>query len=144
VAIAPGAISALELGPGAVTTVKILDANVTPAKMSVLTKVTEATDANITVTAVQLLGGYMRKTGCTAPHTVAMDTAANIQAAFNAVAGAYFDFIFMNSSGQTETLILGVGVTMYGTVAVPDGKSARVRLINTGAGTIDAVVMLSA
>jgi hypothetical protein len=144
VAVAPGAITALELAANAVTTAKILNANVTPAKMSLLTKVTENTDNDITVTAAQLLGGYMRKTGCTGPHNVAMDTAANIQAAFVATAGAWFEWEFMNSSGQTETITLGVGVTLYGTAAVPNGKSARVKFVNTGAGAIDAIISLSA
>ncbi len=133
-AIGAGGITALELAAGAVT----------PAKMGVLTKVTENTDNDITILAADLLKGYLRKTGCTGAHNVATDSAANIQGAFNATAGSWFDWIFMNSSGQTETLTAGAGVTLYGTAAVPNGKSARVRFINTGAGTIDAVISLSA
>ncbi len=143
-AVGAGAITALELANNAVETAKIKAGQVTPAKMSVLTKTTENTDGDIIVTAAQLLGGYLRKTGCTGGHNVATDTAANIQGALNATAGAWFDFIFMNSSGQTETITAGAGVTLYGTAAVPDGKSARVRFVNTGAGTVDAIIELSA
>ena len=143
-AVAPGSITSVQMGALAILTAAIAAGAVTPAKMSVLTKVTENTDDNIVVTAAQLLDGYMRKTGCTGGHNVTTDTAANIQAALNATAGAWFEWVFMNSSGQTETLIGGNSVTLYGTAAVPTGKSARVRFVNTGAGTIDAIVALSA
>ena len=40
-----------------------------------------------------------------------------------ATAGAWFDWIFVNSSGQAVTLTLGVGITLKGTAAVANGKT---------------------
>lgn len=144
-AVGPGAITATELAANAVETAKIKNAEVTPAKMAVLTKVTENTDGDIIVLAADLLKGYLEKTNCTVGgKKLTFDTAVAIQAAFVATTGAYFDLEFVNSSTQTITLTLGVGITLKGTAVVPDGKTARVRFINTGAGTIDAVITLCA
>ncbi len=146
-AVAGGAITVAELADSAVETAKIKDANVTPVKMSSMTKVTEATDGNITVLVADLLKGYMEKTNCTVGgKTLTFDTAANIQgsASFNATVGAYFDWRLANSSTQTITLTLGVGITLKGTAAVPNGETAIVRFINTGAGAMDAVITLGA
>jgi hypothetical protein len=144
-AVAPGAITATELASNAVAAVKILAGAVTPVKMGVLTKVTEATDGGITVLAADLLKGYLEKTNCTVGgKTLTFDTAVAIQAAFVATTGAWFDWEFSNISTQTITLTLGVGVTLKGTAAVPTGKTAKVRFINTGAGAIDAVIGLAA
>jgi len=81
------------------------------------------------------------KTGLTGPQNVTTDTAANVQAVFNATVGAYFDWVFANQSGQTATLVGGAGVTLYGNGAIPNTDNMLVRLINTGADTIDAVIM---
>jgi hypothetical protein len=144
--VGAGSITAAELAADAVETAKIKAGQVTPVKMSVLSKVSEATDGNITVLVADLLKGYFVKTNLGQPGTLTFDTAANIQgsASFNATAGAWFDWLFVNSSGQTVTLTLGVGISLKGTAAVPNGKTAKVRFINTGAGTIDAVIFLSA
>jgi len=114
---------------------------VTPQQVRILTKTVEATDANIVVTAAQHLGGYMEKTNCTVPRLVTTATAALIQAAFNATVGAWFDWTFANQSTQTLTLTAGVGITLKGTAAITTGLSTIVRFVNTGAGTMDAVVV---
>ena len=144
-AVGGGAITATELASNSVIAAKIIAGAVTPVKMGVLTKVTEATDGNITVVAADLLKGYLEKTNCTATgKTLTFDTAAAIQAAFVATTGAWFDWFFANSSGQTITLTLGASITLKGTAAITTGKTARVRFINTGAGTIDAVIVAGA
>jgi hypothetical protein len=144
-AVGAGAITANELAANAVIAAKIIAGAVTAVKMGVLTKVTEATDGNITVLAADLLKGYLEKTNCTVGgKTLTFDTAAAIQGAFVATTGAWFDWEFSNISTQTITLTLGVGVTLKGTAAVPTGKTALVRFINTGAGAIDAVINLGA
>ena len=143
-AVPGGSISDAELASNSVIAAKIAAGAVTPVKMGVLTKTTENTDGNIVVLAATLLQGYLAKTNLGQPGTLTFDTAAAIQAAFVATAGAWFDWVFVNSSGQAVTLTLGVGITLKGTAAVPTGKTAKVRFINTGAGTIDAVIVLSA
>ena len=143
-AVPGGSITDAELASNSVIAAKIAAGAVTPVKMGVLTKTTENTDGNIVVLAATLLTGYLVKTNLGQPGTLTFDTAAAIQAAFLATAGAWFDWVFVNSSGQAVTLTLGVGITLKGTAAVPNGKTAKVRFINTGAGTIDAVIVLSA
>jgi hypothetical protein len=85
----------------------------------------------------------MLKTGCTGPHNVNLDTAANIQSAFGATVGAYFDWLFANSSGQTETLVTAGGLTLVGQAAIATTECVLVRFVNTGANTIDVVIMQS-
>ncbi len=144
-AIGAGGISATELAANSVITAKINAGAVTPAKMGVLTPSVENTDGNITVLAAVLLQGYLEKTNCTVGgKTLTFDTAANIQAAFVVTTGAWFDWRLANSSTQTITLTTAAGITLKGTAAVPNGKTAIVRFINTGAGTIDAVITLGA
>lgn len=144
-AIGAGGITATELASNAVETAKVKAGAVTPVKMGVLTTSVENTDGNITVLAAVLLQGYLEKTNCTVGgKTLTFDTAANIQAAFVATTGAWFDWRLANSSTQTITLTTAAGVTLKGTAAVPNGKTAIVRFINTGAGTIDAVITLGA
>ena len=123
--------------------VAIAAGKVTPLMMKVLTPSTEANDAAITVLAATLLQGYMKKTNLSGPQTVTTDTAAAIQSAFVATTGAWFDWIIVNSSSQTITLTGGVSVTLKGTAALTNNKVAKIRFINTGAGTIDAIILQS-
>lgn len=117
---------------------------VTPQMRSVLTKVTENTDGSISVTAAQLVGGYMEKTNNSGGFNMTLDTAANIQSAFVATSGAYFEWTLYNHSGQTATLVAGAGVTIIGGTSIANGKTVSVRFINTGAGAIDAIVNIGA
>jgi hypothetical protein len=117
---------------------------VTPQMNMVLTKTTENTDGAIAVTAAQLVGGYMEKTNNSGGFNMTLDTAANIQAAFVSTSGAYFDWLLYNHSGNTATLVAGAGITVVGGTSIANGKTVRVRFINTGAGTIDAVVIIGA
>jgi hypothetical protein len=88
-----------------------------------------------------LVQGYLVKTNLSAPHNVTTDTAANIQGTFGATAGAYFDWVFANNSGQVATIVAGGGCTLIGNGAIPNTDNMLVRFINTGAGAVDIVIM---
>jgi len=117
---------------------------ITPKKMFPLSKVSNAVDADATVTAGQLMRGYYEKTGCTAGRNLTLDTVPNIQAVFTAQAGRYFRWLFMNSSGQIITLVAPANMTLNGLLAVPDTKCAIVYLGNGATGLMEGVVSLSA
>jgi len=113
--------------------------------MAVLTKVTEATDGHTSITAANLLKGYMSRTNCTVGgKTLTFPTATLIQAAFSAKTGAWFTWMISNTSTQTITLTTAAGLTLKGTAAVPNAKTAFVTFINTAVGAIDVVIFLAA
>jgi hypothetical protein len=77
-----------------------------------------ATAASQTLTAAQLINGLLRVTGAFggAGTTWTTPTAAQIVAAIpNAQVGSSFDFFLANTSGQTQTMAAGTGVTVVGT-----------------------------
>jgi hypothetical protein len=115
----------------------------TPEMDQVYDPITEATDGNISLLVADLAKGYMVKTNCSAGRDVTVDTATNIQAAtwFVATTGAHFDFTLANASGQTLTIVTADGCTLRGTVTIPTDTCAILRFINTGAGTVDVVII---
>ena len=114
--------------------------NFVPLGRLPVTKVTDDTDSNITVLVADLLKGYFVKTGTmTGGRNVTTDTAANIIAALPYKVGNSFDWVFVNSSNATMTLVGGTGVTLYGTSAITANSVSLVRFIVTGSSTIDAI-----
>ena len=143
-AIGAGGISDAELAANSVIAAKIAAGSVGQSKMAVLTKNAEATDDHITVLAADLLTGYMKKGTTTGAKNITLDTAVNIQAAFNATAGAWFVWKIYNNSSAAQTLTTAAGLTLLGLAAVPNGKVATVTFVNTGAGTMDVLIQVSA
>ncbi len=74
-----------------------------------------------TLTAAALVGGQIARTGPTGGFTDTTDTAANIVAALGGVfnAGETFVTRIKNATMYTETLAAGAGVTLPGTILVP-------------------------
>jgi len=97
-----------------------------------------------TLTAAQLLGGYLIFTGQTAAVTATTDTGANIDAAVTNVATKdSFSVVFTNSNtaSGTVTFVGGSNVTIRGnTGAIAITKGGTLTFVRTGAGTWDCIV----
>ncbi len=80
-----------------------------------------------TITAAQLIGGTLNRSGATGAVAATTDTAANIILALgsNYFIGMSFVFYYTNAntSAGAVTVTAGVGVTMTGTVVVPIGTT---------------------
>lgn len=109
---------------------------------------TNSTDADATVTAAEILGGYyVIDATLTANRTLTTDTAANIVGAISgATADTAFRFLLKNdtSGAYTITLAAGTGVTLTGTATITQGSTREflIVLTNVGSGT-EAVTIYS-
>lgn len=126
---------------------------ITPARMAVLTPTgdtsTAGTGGTFSISAAQLFLGYFKvadtKTGA---FSIQLPSAVALQAltGFNATVGSWFEVVIYNGSAtKTGTVIAdsGATITLYGTVAIGATKSARLRFVNTAAGTMDCIVTVS-
>jgi hypothetical protein len=129
-----------------VGTFAIGEGKVNPAMHKIITKTEDAVDAAYTVTAAVAYGGYLRKTGNSGGYNITLPDAADIQALaeFPATVGAWFDFLVVSDQAQIATLIAGAGMDIVGDATIPAQMGVLIRIINTGANTVDAVVVLSA
>lgn len=93
--------------------------------------------AGTTLTAAQIAGGLIARSGPTAAFTDTTDTAANIIAAINSMgAGEGFDLSIQNTTADALTLAAGTGVTLAGTTTVSATSTRRYRVTMTGAGAV--------
>lgn len=104
------------------------------------------TVGNATLTAANLLGGFITRSGPVGAFTDTTDTAANIIAAlFGLPVGTTRNIEYLNTSSQTATLAGGAGVTVTantGTgVTVATGTEAYLILQVTSATTVSITVM---
>jgi hypothetical protein len=101
---------------------------------------TDANDADGSLTAAELLGGIITRSGLAAPRTDTLDTAANIVSAIwpspsvgqVPEVGCTLQFSVINTSGQSVTLAAGTGGSTAGNLTVAAGVSGlfAVRLDN--------------
>jgi len=101
---------------------------------------------NYTPTTAQLLSGILTATGQTAGGTVTLPLGATISAAMprTPVVGDSFIIPFASITGEALTITGATGSTVVGTAAVPSGKNAILVFTNTGAGTWNCFVVVSA
>ncbi len=89
---------------------------------------TISVSAGTTITTAQLgifsgQGIILRQGAPGGPYNDTTDTAVNIAAPFSGLAGMDFFFRVVNTSGQIQTLVGGVGVTIVGTATTANGAS---------------------
>lgn len=99
-----------------------------------------------TLTAAQLVGGWISRTGLSAAVNDTTDTAANIVAAAPIkVVGALFTCRFFNNNGSTVGLNAGAGVTRVGRTGVLSGQDAVLtfRLDNVTGGAEAVTVFIN-
>ena len=102
-----------------------------------------AAGAGTTLTAAQLEGGVIVRTGPGAGFTDTTDTATAIIGALPAslqVVGQSFQVLVINASGQTMQIAAGVGVTLAGNLSggnfsIPTGTQRVLRAIVTAVGS---------
>lgn len=104
------------------------------------------TNQNSTPTAAQIMGGYLTQTSATGAGTVTLPTGTLLSAAASsALVGYGYECTFANlGGGQTLTITGATGSTVIGDAAIPSGKNATLRFINTGAATWNVYVIVSA
>ncbi|MDI6785124.1 MAG: hypothetical protein QMD92_00285 [bacterium] len=139
--VGAGSITATLLASDSVITAKILKANVTPIKMRVLTITPITTAGAGTLTAADLFGGAILRTGPTATvlDTTATGTLIETECAFD-VNGMWFDCFYTNQSTQTIALKGDTGITLYGCPLVRTLQTVLLRFIRTAANTYTCVV----
>ncbi len=122
--------------------IQYLGSIVTALKNGTLTALTGA--GPFTLTAAQMLGGFIELSGSTTAVTATTDTAANIIAAMaaadpNAGVGSSFQMTIVNdnTSSGTVTLAAGTNVTLNGTsTAIAIGASRRYLVKQTSATAV--------
>jgi hypothetical protein len=117
--------------PGGVLNLTAVPPN---SKTNVNTAVTATTGTTLAATA--LLSGLITRSGPTAAFTDTTATAALIQAAWQAGAGASFDFTIINTTDFNETLAGGTGVTLAGEKIIPANSTGSFLATWTGTNTI--------
>lgn len=94
--------------------------------------------AGTTLTAAQLTGGLITRTGPTANYTDTTDTAVNIIAAIpNALTGTCFELIIINTVAFVGTIAAGAGVTLAGTTTLAASSTRRYLGTVTSATTVE-------
>lgn len=106
----------------------------TQQAQTVETDVTASVGA--TLTAAQLLTGYIVRSGPTAAFTDTTDTAANIQAAWAGVLGSTFLLTIANTTLFAQTIAGGSGVTLTGVSLILPLTEVQYLLAYTGAGAM--------
>lgn len=102
------------------------------------------TVGNATLTALQLTGGYLVRSGPTAAFTDTTDTAANIFAITGAVfpAGTSEGLFIQNTTQFAQTLQGGTGVTFVGGInIIPAYSSAYIQIAFTSATALTMTVI---
>jgi hypothetical protein len=95
----------------------------------------DATDGNVTLTAAQLLGGFiLRSAGATSTDVFPTATAI-INAMPDCEVGDAFTFEIINTKSGTITMAIGTGITLAGTTTIATGTSRRYLAIVTNVGT---------
>lgn len=105
-------------------------------------------DAAATLSAAQLLGGFLRQVP-TAARALTTDTGTNIDAAMpNAKVGDTFSVVLFNNSGGANaiTFVAGAGVTLKpsASISVAQNKTCQLVFVKTGAATYDCYQILGA
>jgi len=99
-----------------------------------LTTLTSAT--SYTITAAQLLGGFISDTSSTGAIAATLPTVASVVALLPGyVAGTSFRFVYKNPGNQTVTLTTGTTWTMVGTMTIATTKAREFIFIIAGATT---------
>lgn len=94
--------------------------------------------AGTTLTAAQLVGGFITRTGPTLVYTDTTDTALAIIAVIpNALAGTCFELTYINTVAAMATLAAGVGVTLTGTTTVTASSTRSYLGTVTSATTVE-------
>ena len=110
---------------GAVTAAQIASAIGTlVSRNQSVSSVTAATGT--TLSAAQMTGGMILRSGPTAAFTDTTDTAANLQAAYNAddtQIGSSFVMIVANATANVLTIAAGTGVILTGNTAIEPNNS---------------------
>lgn len=99
-----------------------------------------------TLTAAQLVGGYVEHVSATGAGVVTLDTAANLDTAYTPApaTGDSFYCLFVNTGNQTDTITTNTGLTLKGsTVAITTLKSALLWFRRTGAAAWDVFILAS-
>lgn len=100
--------------------------------------------AAVTLTAAELLGGPILRTGMTAARSDTLDTAALIQAAWAGNTGSSRVIEINNQSAFPETLLTAAGLTLTGSTVIQANSAASFLMQWTGAGTITITRISSA
>lgn len=112
-----------------------------PAPFVVPSAVTSATGINLT--AAEILGGIVVRTGTSAPFTDTLPTAASMVAGFASPAYSKgVPIMFINATGSAQTLTGNTGLTLAGNtsggnfiIGASSTRTLIARLINTASGT---------
>lgn len=111
------------------------------------TTLTAVGTQNATLTAAQLLGGYIEHTVITAAGTDTTDTGTNLDATVSQTTGAVFNCLLVNTaaSALAITIAAGSGVTIKGSTAtVAQNKTALLTFRRTGTAAWTCYVTVSA
>jgi len=109
-------------------------------RVSQMTVSTITTADNVTLTAAQLLGGFIDRDPAGGARTDTLPTAALMIAALNqGGVGNAIEFTIKNSADASETITVGAGTggTTKGTMTIAQNNSKRFMLIVTSATTYD-------
>lgn len=89
-----------------------------------------------TLTVGEMINGIVKEAGTPGAHNVTTPTAAQIVAAIkNCQVGSAFEFVLMNTSDNTATIVAGTTVTLVGVTAVPTNKTQVYRGVVTAIDT---------
>lgn len=101
---------------------------------------TNTTVGAATLTAAQIAGGFITRSGSTAAYTDTTDTATAIIAALpNNAAGNSFDLYIKNTTAFAETISAGTGVTVSGSSVVQPNSTGKFIITIVAGGTVTMV-----
>lgn len=102
------------------------------AKVASIAAVSSA--SSVTLTAAQLTGGVINRTGVGAAQTDTTDTAANIDTALGSPpVGMSFQYSYANATANSVTMAGGSNVTIIGTATYPASVTKVVTCVKTAA-----------
>jgi hypothetical protein len=105
-----------------------------------------STATGTTLTAAQIVGGIINRTGTSAGFTDTTDTAVNLVAAIgipSAQIGFSFNFTIINNTLYAQTLTGGTGVTVSGVTVIPANTIVQYLVTYTAANTFTFVATTS-
>jgi len=104
--------------------------------------------ATATITAAQVLGGYINTNVGNSGDTFTLPTATALQAVIGARTGDSVEVIIANVAAAGTSIVIAAGsanTTMVGNYTPVVGAHAiQIMFVNTGTGTMDAIAIMSA
>ena len=111
-------------------------------RLTAISLVTLATDANLTLTTAQCVGGAVNFSSFSAGRTVTTDTAANILAALPSLdVGESIEITVTCQAAFAATWAAGTGVTLAGRATTPASTHSHVLITKTSATTVTWTVL---